>query len=203
MPCESLAATIPTMSKLVYWMTTSLDSFVETRDGTIDFSAPDAELFRFHTDYARTLGAFLHGRRTYELMSAYWPTADANPSAPEGHAEFARIWKRTPKVVFSKTLRSVEHNSRLAGDDLAAEVAKLKQGAQGDLALGGATLAASFIRLGLIDEYRIFVAPIVLGGGKPFFPALERAIDVRPVETRAFPGGVILRRYGAAALNPR
>jgi hypothetical protein len=93
--------------KLVYWMTTSLDGFVETRDGNIDFSEPDAELFRFHTDYARTLGAFLHGRRMYELMSAYWPTADANPSAPEGHAEFARIWKRTPKVVFSKTLRSV------------------------------------------------------------------------------------------------
>jgi dihydrofolate reductase len=185
------------MSNLVYWMSTSLDGFVETRDGAIDFSAPDPELFRFHTDYARTLGAFLHGRRTYELMSAYWPTADANPSAPEGHAEFSRIWKRTPKLVFSKTLRSVEHNSRLAGEDLAAEIAKLKQEVRGDLALGGATLAASFIRLGLIDEYRIFVCPTVLGAGKPYFPALERPVDVKLLETKTFPGGVVLLRYAA------
>jgi dihydrofolate reductase len=184
------------MSNLVYWMSTSLDGFVETRDGTIDFSAPDAALFRFHTDYARTLGAFLHGRRTYELMSAYWPTADANPSAPEGHAEFARIWKRTPKVVFSKTLRSVEHNSRLAGEDVAAEVARLKRDVDGDLAVGGAILGASLMRLGLIDEYRIFVCPVVLGGGKPYFPSLERAVDVRLLETRTFPSGVLLLRYG-------
>ena len=131
----------------------------------------------------------------YEGMASVWPTADQNRSFSEDHREFGRIWMRTPKVVFSKTLRHVEYNGRLAGDDIGAEVAQLKEGVEGDLALGGATLAATFMKLGLIDEYRMFVRPIVLGGGKPFFPPLERPLNVRLVETRTFPGGVVLLRY--------
>jgi dihydrofolate reductase len=183
------------MSKVVYWMTVSLDGFVETRDGKIDWTAPDDELHRFFNDYAGRVGAFLYGRRSYELMAGFWPTADANPSAPEPIVEFARIWRRTPKVVFSKTLPHVEHNSRLARDDIGAEVARLKQNVDGDLGLCGPTLAASFMKLGLIDEYRLFVRPIVLGGGKPYFAPIDRPLTVRLVETRTFPGGVVLLRY--------
>jgi dihydrofolate reductase len=176
-------------------MSVSLDGFVETRDGKIDWTAPDDELHRFFNEHAREVGAFLYGRRSYELMASFWPTADQNPSAPEPIAEFARIWRRTPKLVFSKTLSKVEHNSRLAGDDIGAEVAKLKHEVEGHLGVCGATLAASFMKLGLIDEYRMFVRPIVLGGGKPYFPPLDRPLDVRLVETRTFPGGVVMLRY--------
>ena len=131
------------MSKVVYWMSVSLDGFVESRDGKIDWTAPDEELHRFFNESARTLGAFLYGRRSYELMASFWPTADQDPSAPEPIAEFARIWRRTPKVVFSKTLRQLDHGCRPAGDDFAAEVAKLKREVEGDLGVSGPTLAAS------------------------------------------------------------
>jgi dihydrofolate reductase len=186
------------MSKVVYWMSVSLDGFVEDRDGKIDWTAPDAELLRFQNECARQVGAFLHGRRMYEGMASAWPTADENPSLSEMHREFGRIWMRTPKVVFSKTLARVEHNSRLAGEDVAVEVAKLKQELSGDLALGGSTIAATFMRLGLIDEYRLFVRPVVLGGGQAYFTALDRPANVRHVETRSFPSGAVLLRYERA-----
>jgi dihydrofolate reductase len=192
---ESPAAIIGAMGKVVYWMTASLDGFVETRDGKIDWTAPNEELFRVLKDDARRVGAFLHGRRMYEGMASVWPKAEQNPSFSEDYREFGRIWMRTPKVVFSKTLRHVEYNSRLAAEDVAAEVAKCKQQVEGDLGLGGSTLAASFVKLGLIDEYRLFVRPIVLGGGKPYFPPLDRPLNVRLVETRTFTGGVVLLRY--------
>jgi dihydrofolate reductase len=192
------------VSKVVYWMTVSADGFVETRDGKIDFTAPDDELHRFFNAYAREVGAFLYGRRSYEVMAGFWPTADQSPTASEPIAEYARIWRGVPKVVFSRTLRSVEHGARLAGDDLGAEIERLRREVDGDLAVCGATLAASFMKLGLIDEYRLFVRPIVLGGGKPYFPALDRPIGVELVETRTFPGGVVLLRYGRArSASPR
>ena len=186
------------MSKVVYWMTVSLDGFVETRDGKIDWTAPDDELHHFLNESARKLSAFLHGRRMYEEMASVWPTADRNPSLSDVDREFGRIWTRTPKVVFSKTLRHVEHNSRLANPDIQAEVATLKGQVEGDLGLGGSTLAASFMKLGLIDEFRLFVRPIVLGGGKPYFTALDSPLNLRLVETRTVPGGVVMLRYDRA-----
>jgi dihydrofolate reductase len=194
------------MGKVVYWMSVSLDGFVETRDGNIDWTMPDAELFRFHIDAARQLGAFLYGRRTYELMAQFWPTAGLDPSAPEhvGEigpelvAEFARVWRAKPKVVFSRTLGSVGNDSRLAREDVATEVARTRQEVQGDLGVCGPTLAATFMQRGLIDEYRLFVRPIVLGGGKPYFTALDRPIALRLTETRTFAGGVVLLRYERA-----
>jgi dihydrofolate reductase len=131
----------------------------------------------------------------YEEMASVWPTAEQNPSFSEDLRDFGRIWMRTPKVVFSKTLRHVEHNSRLAEEDVTAEVARCKRQVEGDLGLGGATLAVSLMKLGLIDEYRMFVRPIVLGGGKPYFTPNECPIDLKLVETRTFPGGVVLLRY--------
>jgi dihydrofolate reductase len=125
----------------------------------------------------------------------YWETAHENPSAPEHVLEFAHIWQSLPKIVFSKTLGKVEGNARLATEGVAEEVAKLKQEPGKDIAVGGAGLAATCSQLGLIDEYRVFVSPVVLGGGTPFFPALEERIDLELVETRTFGSRVIYARY--------
>ena len=107
------------MRKVIYWMSVSLDGFIETPNRELDWVIVDEELHTFFNDQAREMGAFLYGRRTYEIMVDYWPTADTNPSAPEHEVEFARIWKNMPKIVFSKTLDKVEWNSRLVRDDAA------------------------------------------------------------------------------------
>jgi dihydrofolate reductase len=180
--------------KLIYSMGVSLDGFIAGPGGEIDWSAPDEELHRFHNEQTRELGAHLCGRRLYEEMR-YWETADQNPSAAEHELEFARIWKALPKIVFSKTLESVEGNARLARGGIAEEVARLKQQPGKDLAVGGAGLAAAMIELGLVDEFGLFVSPVVLGGGTPFFPALEERVDLELVETRTFGSRVVYARY--------
>jgi dihydrofolate reductase len=183
------------MRKLIYSMGVSLDGFIAGPDGDIDWSAPDEELHRFHNQQAREVGAQLYGRRLYETMR-YWETAEENPSASEVELEFARIWKDTPRIVFSKTLEKVEGNARLVSDNVAEEVAKLKEEPGKDLAVGGAGLASSLIELGLVDEYRLFVSPVVLGGGTPYFPALDERINLELVETRTFGSRVVYLRYG-------
>jgi dihydrofolate reductase len=183
------------MRKLIYSMFVSLDGFIETRNREIDWSAPDAELHRFANDEARETGTFLYGRRLYEIMVGYWPTADTKPSAADYEVEFARIWKDMPKVVFSKTLDKVEWNSRLVRDNIAEEIRKLKEQPGKDLAIGGPNLASTVMQLGLIDEYRLLVHPVVLGGGTPFFPALDNRINLRLIETRTFGSGVVYLRY--------
>jgi len=185
------------MRKLIYSFGVSLDGFIAGPDGDIDWSAPDEELHRFHNQQARELGAQLYGRRLYEVMR-YWETAEENPSAPEVELEFARIWKDTPKIVFSKTLEKVEGNARLVRDGVAEEVAKLKEQPGKDLAVGGAGLASTCMNLGLIDEYRLFVSPVVLGGGTPYFPALEERINLELVETQTFGSRVVYVRYQRA-----
>ncbi|HYT78532.1 MAG TPA: dihydrofolate reductase family protein [Actinomycetota bacterium] len=183
------------MRKVIYSMNVSLDGFIEGPNRELDWSTPDEELHRFWNDQAREMGTFLYGRRLYELMAEYWPTADANPSAPEHVVEFARIWRDMPKIVFSTTLEKVDWNSRLVRDNIAEEVTKLKAQPGTDMDVGGPTLASSFMRLGLIDEYRLVVHPVVLGGGTPFFPALDNTINLRLVETRTFGSGVVYLRY--------
>ena len=182
------------MRKVIYSMGVSLDGFIAGPRGEIDWSAPDEELHRFHNQQARELGAHLCGRRLYEEM-LYWETADQNPSAAEYELEFARIWQSLPKVVFSKTLLKVEGNARLVREDVAEEVARLKEEPGGDLAVGGAGLASALIKLGLVDEYRLFVSPVVLGGGTPYFPALGERIDLELAETRTFGARVVYLRY--------
>ena len=186
------------MSRLIYSMMVSLDGFVARPNGDLDWVTVDEELHTFANDQAREHGAFLYGRRLYELMAAYWPTADRNPATPPVEVEFARIWKEKPKLVFSKTLNRVDWNSRLVRDVVADEIAGLKAESGGDLELGGPTLAASFIQLGLIDEYQPIVHPVVLGRGIPYFPPLETAIDLQLVETRRFASGVVYLRYRRA-----
>ena len=182
------------MRKLIYSMGVSLDGFIAGPGGEIDWSAPDEELHRFHNQQARELGAHLLGRRLYEEMM-YWETADENPSLPKAELEFARIWQELPKIVFSKTLEKVEGNARLVREVVVDEVAKMKEQPGKDLAVGGAGLASTFIELGLVDEYRLFVSPVVLGGGTRYFPALGERIDLELVETRTFGSRVVYVRY--------
>jgi dihydrofolate reductase len=182
------------MAKLIYSMGVSLDGFIVGPDGKFDWSAPDEELHRFHNQQTRELGAHLCGRRLYEVM-VFWETAGADPSAAEHVLEFARIWKNLPKVVFSTTLDKVEGKARLATDGVAEEVAKLKEAPGRDLAVGGAGLASTLTKLGLIDEYRLFVSPVLLGAGTPFFPAVDERIDLELVETRTFGSRVVYLRY--------
>jgi dihydrofolate reductase len=182
------------MRKLIYSMGVSLDEFIAGPEGEIDWSAPDEELHRFHNQQTREMGAHLCGRRLYETM-VYWETADENSSLPEHELEFARIWKDMPKIVFSKTLEKVEGNARLVRDGVAEEVARLKEQPGKDLAVGGAGLASTFTKLGLVDEYRLFVSPVLLGGGTPYFPALEERINLELVETKTFGSRVVYVRY--------
>jgi dihydrofolate reductase len=182
------------MRSVIYSMAVSLDGFIAGPDGDIGPLAPDEELHRFHNRQAREMGVHLYGRRLYEAMS-YWETAEENPSAPEVELEFARIWKQTPKVVFSRTLERVEGTSTLARDDLVEEVRRLKEQPGKDIAVGGADLASTLVRLGLIDEYRPFVHPVVLGGGTPYLPPLDERIDLRLLETCTFGIGAVYLRY--------
>jgi dihydrofolate reductase len=182
------------MRKVVYSMSVSLDGFISGPDGTFDWAAPDHELHRFHNELTRGLGAHFCGRRLYEEM-LYWETVEENPASADVELEFARIWKRLPKIVFSHSLDAVEGNSRLARGGVAEEVERLKAEPGGDLGVGGAGLAASFARLGLIDEYLLFVSPVVVGGGTPFFPPLEQKIDLELVATRTFGSRVVHLRY--------
>jgi dihydrofolate reductase len=182
------------MRKLIYSMGVSLDGFIAGPDGEIDWSAPDEELHRFHNRQARELGAHLYGRRLYETMIP-WGTAQERPSAPEHELEFARIWQDTPKIVFSTTLERVEGNARLVREGAAWEVARLKEQPGKDLAVGGAGLASTLIELDLVDEYRLFVSPVVLGGGTRYFPSLRHRIDLQLVETRTFASRVVYVRY--------
>jgi dihydrofolate reductase len=182
------------MRKVIYSMGVSLDGFIAGPGGEIDWSAPDEELHRFHNQQTRETGAHLLGRRLYEVMT-YWETAEENPSLPEYEVEFARIWNALPKIVFSKTLEKVEGNARLVREGVAEEVAKLKEQPGKDIAVGGADLASTLIKLGLVDEYRLFVSPVILGAGTPYFPALEERIDLELVETRTFGSRVVYVRY--------
>ncbi len=172
-----------------------LDGFIETPNRESDWVIVDEELHTFFNNQAREMGAFLYGRWTYEIRVDYWPTADTKLSSPAYEVEFARIWKDMPKIVFSKTLDKVEWNSRLVRDNIAEETTKLKAQPGKDLGLGGPTLASTFMQLGLIDEYQLFVNPVALGSGTPMFWALDDKLNLRLVEARTFSSGVVLLRY--------
>jgi len=184
------------MRKLIYSMTVSLDGFIAAPDGAIDWSVPDEELFRFHHQEVREIGLHLCGRRLYETM-VYWETAEESPLAVE-QAEFAQTWKALPKVVFSTTLRNVIGNTRLATGDVGEEVSKLKQEPGKDIGVGGVGLASACMKLDLIDEWRLFVSPVVLGGGTPYFPDLDERMQLELVETQTFGSRVVYLRYRVA-----
>ena len=181
------------MRSVTYSMSVSLDGYIVGPDGDFDWSMPD-EVFRFWIDEIRGVGVHLLGRRLYETM-LYWETAD-HGSLDDAQLEWAGIWNPLPKVVFSTTLSAVQGNARLAAGDLAAEIDRLRaEPGEGEIAIGGATLAAEAADLDLIDEYRAMVYPVLVGGGVPFFPRHERRVDLELVETRTFSSRVVYLRY--------
>jgi dihydrofolate reductase len=183
------------MRRVIYGMMVSLDGFVETPNREIDWIVIDEELHKYVNDQESAVDTYLYGRRMYQLMADFWPTADADPEAPDYIVEYSHIWKKMPKVVFSNTLEQVGWNARLVRDDVAGEIAKLKAQPGKDLEVGGAELASTVMRLGLIDEYWLYVQPVLLGAGRRMFPQLEGSINLRLVETRTFSSGVVLLHY--------
>jgi dihydrofolate reductase len=185
------------MRKLIYEMIVSLDGFIEGPNRELNWPVIDDELHTFANDQQRAIGASLYGRRMYEVMS-YWETADLNPSISEYEREYARIWKRTPKIVFSKTLDQVEGNTTLVRDNVVDEIVRLKSQSGEDIEIGGAALAATAIRHDLVDEFRLLLEPVVFGSGTPYFPPLDHQLNLRLVETRTFHSGVVYLAYQRA-----
>jgi dihydrofolate reductase len=178
---------------LIYSMSVSVDGFIADREGAFEWGVPSEELFRFHISQVRELGGFLLGRRLYETMLV-WET-DPSMRDDELGAAFADVWCAIPKVVFSRTLDSVQGNARLAEGSVAEEAAAALDATDKDVAIGGAGLAAAAIELGLVDELRMFRVPVVVGGGTPFLPPVTEDVPLDLVETRTFGSRVIFERY--------
>jgi dihydrofolate reductase len=174
-------------------MSVSVDGFIADREGGFEWTAPNEELFRFHLGRVRELGFHLCGRKLYEAMLV-WET-DPSLRDTELDAAFADVWCALPKVVFSRTLASVQGNARLAEGLVAEEVAAALAATDKDVEIGGAGLAAPAIELGLVDELRIFPNPIVVGGGTPFLPPVTEDVPPELIETRTFGSRLIYERY--------
>jgi len=186
------------MRSVIYAMSVSLDGYIAGPDGSFDWGTPDEEIFRFWTDQTRKLSAHLLGRRLYETM-LYWETADENPSLDFDDREWVSVWRPLPKVVFSRTLSAVEGNALLASGSLVEEIERLRdEPGDGDIGIGGATLAGEAAQLGLIDEFRCVVYPVLVGGGTPFYPQLERRLDLELIESRTFGSRAVYLRYRVA-----
>jgi dihydrofolate reductase len=186
------------MRSVTFSMSASLDGYIVGPDGSFDWGGPGPEVFRFWIDEIRAVGVHLMGRRLYETM-LYWETAEQEQSLDEAELEWAGLWNPLPKVVFSTTLSEVQGNARLASGGLAEEIERLRaEAGKGEIAIGGATLAAGAAALDLIDEYRVMVYPVLVGGGIPFFPQHERRVDLQLVETRTFGSKVVYLHYRVA-----
>lgn len=184
------------MRKVILWMMVSLDGFIEGPDRELDWHRVDGDLHTYINDRLRGAAAFLYGRTSFELMAEFWPTADQDAASPQ-MGEFARIWRDTPKVVFSTTLQHAEWNSRVVRGDIAAEIEALRaRSGDGDLILlGGAGITESLGRLGLIDEYHLFLHPVMLGSGTRLLPEPPKRTDLELIGTRQFNDGVLLVHY--------
>jgi dihydrofolate reductase len=183
------------MRKVVVQMMLSLDGFFEGPDHDLSWHLVDDSLHAHFNEHLATMSAFLEGRVTYELMEAYWPTADEDPDNPPTMREFAGIWRATPKIVFSRTLRHAGPNATIRPEVDPEEIRALTEQPGGDMTLGGVDLVDTFRRLDLVDEYRLYVAPVVVGRGRRLFEAADSRTDLDLVETRGFGNGVVLLRY--------
>jgi dihydrofolate reductase len=188
------------MGKVVVFMSVSLDGFIEGQGQRIDWHRVDDELHRHFNEQLRDMGGFLHGRVTYDLMAAFWPTADADPANAGAVAEFAGIWRDKPKIVYSRTLEHAGWNTKIAHDVAPGEVRALTAEV-GDVSVGGADLVSAFRELDLIDEYRVYVHPVLVGRGKRLFADADAETDLELLESRAFGNGVVLLRYARAGAS--
>ncbi|WP_406864917.1 dihydrofolate reductase family protein [Streptomyces sp. HUAS MG47] len=181
--------------KIVLFMQMSLDGYMEGPGRSIDWHQVDDELHQYFNDELAAMGAFLSGRVTHELMADFWPYADEDPANAGPMAEFARIWREKPKFVFSRTLERADWNTTVVREVSVDEIESLKARFDGDLVLSGAHLAAEFLRLGLVDEYRVFVHPVLVGGGTPLFPSPPALTPLRLAESRTFGNGVVMLHH--------
>ncbi|WP_405652346.1 dihydrofolate reductase family protein [Streptomyces sp. RK9] len=183
------------MRSVTYSMGVSLDGYIVGPDGGFEWTEPDPEVFRFWIDEIRGVDVHLLGRRLYETM-LYWETADQDPALDDAGREWAALWNPLPKVVFSTTLSAVRGQAVLASGSVAEEIERLRaEPGDGEIAIGGATLAAEAAAADLIDEYRTMVHPVLVGGGIPYFPRHERRVDLELVETRTFGSQVLYLRH--------
>jgi dihydrofolate reductase len=181
------------MGRIVYGLMQSLDGFIAGTPGGPQLPPPGEGLHRVFNDIMRDTAVVVYGRTMYEIMRA-WETLDTQPDTPAAAMDFAPLWRETPKVVVSTTLKEIGPNARLVSDNVEAELRKLKAETDGKIEVAGQGLAASVGRMGLIDEYRVFFHPIVLGGGKPFF-ASGLPLNLKLMGTETLPEGVVLLRY--------
>ncbi|MFD7454979.1 dihydrofolate reductase family protein [Kitasatospora sp. NPDC059827] len=183
-------------------MSVSVDGYFEGPDHDLGWQLIDDEVHAHMNRELVRMGGFLSGRRTHELMAAFWPTADRDPAAAGPVAEFAEIWRGMPKTVFSRTLDHADWNTTVVREVTPGTVAALAAGPGGNLALGGADLAASFLAQDLIDEFRLLVHPVVLGRGTLLFRPTDHPVPLTPVETHRFTNGVTLLRYARSGPSP-
>ncbi len=182
------------MARLIYSAITSLDGYVADEAGKFDWAAPDEEVHRFVNDLERPVGTYLYGRRMYEVM-VYWETAHTLPDQPSFARDFAEIWQAADKIVYSKTLETAASaRTRIERGFDPETVRQLKASAGRDITVGGPDLAAQAIRAGLVDEFQLFVAPVVVGGGKQSLPNDVR-LKLELLDERRFGSGVVYLRY--------
>jgi dihydrofolate reductase len=188
--------------RIVLMTSLSTDGFFEGPGGNLDWHLVDDEVHAEFNEVLGAMSAFLDGRVTYELMAGFWPTADSDPESSPPMVEFARIWRDMPKVVFSRTLERADWNATVVRDVVPDEIRRLKEQPGGDMAVGGADLADTFRRHDLIDEYRLYVHPVLLGRGTPLFRPADAPAALSLLETRTFGNGVVLLRYERPARVP-
>ena len=182
------------MAELIYTAITSLDGYVVDAEGRFDWAAPDPEVHAFVNEQERPIATYLLGRGMYEVMR-YWDTALEQPDLSEVEQEYARIWSAADKIVYSRTLGSVDAvRTRLERTFDPEWVRDLRDGADADLSIGGPHLAAAALRAGLVDEVRQFLAPVVVGGGTAIFPDGLR-LDLELREERRFASGFVFLSY--------
>ena len=179
------------MGKLIFLMNVSLDGYIETPDHSLDWATVDDELHTWFNERLRSTEVSVYGRRLFEVMNDYWPTAESDPAATGPMLEFGRIWNAKPKVVVSRSMQAAPPSWRLMSGEPETILEELRGDFSGDIEIGGPTLASGFIRRGLVDEYGLVVHPVILGGGTPFFPDLERPAGLRLLETRTFSSGAV------------
>ncbi|MCW2860073.1 MAG: deaminase [Actinoallomurus sp.] len=185
------------MRKIIYWVHASIDGYIAGPNGEFDWPALGPELIGYSEAMNEQVDTLVYGRVVWDMMAAYWPTADAEPATTDEHARaFAPFWRQTPKVVVSRTLEKADWDARVIGQNLADEIAELKRRPGKDILLtGGAEVAASLTELGLLDDYRIVVHPVVLGGGPRLFLEPKDRIDLRLTDSRTFDSQTVLLRY--------
>jgi dihydrofolate reductase len=182
------------MVKLIYSTIISLDGYVADEDGEFGWAAPDEEVHAFINDLERQVGTYLYGRRMYEVMR-YWETADATSGRSPVARDYAQIWRTAEKIVYSRTLRSASTaRTRIERDFDAAALRREKAQARSDMSVGGPGLAAQALEAGLVDEVRLFVAPILVGGGRQSLPDHVR-LELELLDERRFDGGMVYLHY--------